>query len=202
MRAKFEWSPAGNWKAPARSTRPARDVSIIAVTGVPMLPPTCTGVPELLQDVADQAGRGGLAVRSGDADHRALQERRGQFHFADHSHAARARRFERRQIGRHVGRKHDQRPSLRLGKQVQSVCSPESRHVERLQIGGAHRRRRARAETPPRPRPDFSIPTTRAFVPSIVHLSFNVVSANSASTRPAIQKRAMIFDSVQPSASK
>ena len=29
-----------------------------------------------------------------------------------------------------------------------------------------------------------------------LHLSFNVVSANSASTSPAIQNRAMIFDSV------
>ena len=35
-----------------------------------------------------------------------------------------------------------------------------------------------------------------------LHLNFNVVSANSANTRPAIQNRAMIFDSVQPSASK
>ena len=34
------------------------------------------------------------------------------------------------------------------------------------------------------------------------HLSFSVVSANSAMTSPAIQKRAMIFDSCQPSASK
>ena len=53
--------------------------------------------------------------------------------------------------------------------------------------------------------PDFFIPTTNAFVPLQVHaahLSFNVVSANSASTSPAIQNRAMIFDSVQPSASK
>ena len=34
------------------------------------------------------------------------------------------------------------------------------------------------------------------------HLSFSVVKAQSASTRPAIQNLAMIFDSVQPSASK
>ncbi len=34
------------------------------------------------------------------------------------------------------------------------------------------------------------------------YLSFNVVNANNASTRPAIQKRAMIFDSAQPLASK
>ena len=57
--------------------------------------------------------------------------------------------------------------------------------------------------------PDFFIPTTSALVitaaerfAGIAHLSFNVVSANSASTSPAIQKRAIIFDSAQPSASK
>src|SRR5260370_40381057 len=35
-----------------------------------------------------------------------------------------------------------------------------------------------------------------------VHLSFSVVSAKSARTKPTIQKRTMIFDSDQPSASK
>ncbi len=34
------------------------------------------------------------------------------------------------------------------------------------------------------------------------YLSFNVVNANKAMTNPAIQKRVMIFDSCQPSASK
>ncbi len=34
------------------------------------------------------------------------------------------------------------------------------------------------------------------------HLSFSVVSANSANTSEAIQKRTMIFDSDQPSNSK
>jgi hypothetical protein len=34
------------------------------------------------------------------------------------------------------------------------------------------------------------------------HLSFSVVKAQSASTSPAIQNLAMIFDSAQPSASK
>jgi len=34
------------------------------------------------------------------------------------------------------------------------------------------------------------------------HLSFNVVKAQSASTSPAIQNRAIIFDSAHPSASK
>ena len=35
-----------------------------------------------------------------------------------------------------------------------------------------------------------------------IHRSFNVLSANSAQTKPAIQNRVMIFDSGQPSASK
>ena len=34
------------------------------------------------------------------------------------------------------------------------------------------------------------------------HRNFSVVRANNASTNPAIQKRAMIFDSCHPSASK
>ena len=37
---------------------------------------------------------------------------------------------------------------------------------------------------------------------NVAHLSFNVVSANSASTSPAIQNLAIILDSVQPIASK
>ena len=67
------WFPAGNWKAPARSTGPGRERSIIAVTGVPILPPTCTAIRDSAECVRP-ARRGGLAVRSRDADDRALQE--------------------------------------------------------------------------------------------------------------------------------
>ena len=47
----------------------------------------------LAQDVSDERGGGGLAIGAGDADGAALEERRGQFHFADHAHASSARGF-------------------------------------------------------------------------------------------------------------
>ena len=60
------------------------------------------------QDVADQAGGGGLAVGAGNADGASLEEGRGEFHFADDGHAAAARVLERREIGGNIGREHDQ----------------------------------------------------------------------------------------------
>ena len=118
-----------------------------------------------------------------------------------------ARRFERRQIGRNVGRKHDQVAAFEdLGRllrerDVQSSRTP-GQLVQRLQIGGAdHARPRARSNAA-EATPDFFMPDHQRLYALELHLSFSVVSANSASTRPAIQKRAMIFDSVQPSASK
>jgi hypothetical protein len=54
--------------------------------------------------------------------------------------------------------------------------------------------------------PERAIPTTTTLVPSNFRIadyrSFNVVSANSAITNPAIQNLVMIFDSSHPSASK
>ena len=73
--------------------------------------------------------------------------------------------------------------------------------VERLEVGGAHHgaladEQRRRSHT------GLLHADHQRLYALEVHRSFSVVSANRASTRPAIQKRAMIFDSVQPSASK
>ncbi len=44
-RERFRWSPTENSKAPARSTVQSLDVSTMLHGGVPMFPPTCTGIP-------------------------------------------------------------------------------------------------------------------------------------------------------------
>ena len=89
---------------------------------------------------------------------------------------------------------------------VSSVCgSSTTVHSGsgRSSVASTHALRAARSSSTAA-MPDFPIPATTTVLPSSVvfHLSFSVVSANSAITSPAIQKRAMIFDSCQPSASK
>ena len=135
----------------------------------------------------------------------------GQFDFADHR-TPRAARLRAAEVGRHIGREHDQvaafehlgRSAARTGRralETSRACGSWSsglRSVARTSAPCSRSRNSTAAM------PDFFIPTTSVLSPLQFHryLSFNVVSANSASTRPAIQNRAMIFDSVQPSASK
>ena len=164
--------------------------------------------------MADQAGGGGLAVGAGDADGAALAETARPAPLRRSRSTPRAAGgFERRQIGRHVGREHDQiaRPRTPPASAARTEC--RSRSSIRAASGSSSSgfksvartaRALARPAARPPPSPISSAPPPARFGPlsSITYLSFNVVSANSASTRPAIQKRAMIFDSVQPSASK
>ena len=88
----------------------SREVSTIARTGVPILPPTCTGTPASrrmcpirlvvvvfpFEPVIPMVGP--------------CRIRPGQFHFADHGDAA--PRASIGQVGRHVGREHDQVAAL------------------------------------------------------------------------------------------
>ena len=197
-----------SWKLESSSTfQPSsRELSTIAVTGVPMLPPTCTGTPASRRMWPIRLVVVVLPFEPVIPMVRPLQKRRGQFHFADHRHAAPARRFERREIGRHVGREHDQvgaledlrRSAARTGCRVRGRPGNSSsgfRSVARTSAPSRSEQRRRRQT-------GLLHPDHQRLYALELHLSFNVVSANSASTRPAIQKRAMIFDSVQPSASK
>ena len=165
----------------------------------------------LAQDVADQAGGGGLAVGAGDPDGPALEKRRSQLHFADYQGAALAGLFEWRQVGGHIGREHNQVApfeDLRRLRREGNVEPGQHRLrvvqlVQGLEIGGAHDRAMACQQFGCRHTGSLH-PDHQRFDPAQLqaHLNFNVVRANSAITRPAIQKRAMIFDSAQPSASK
>ncbi len=155
--------------------------------------------------MANKAGSGGLAVGAGDTDGAALEERCGEFDFTNYRHAAPSRLLERLEIGRDIGREHDELGRLEnrggLLGEWDVEFADAGQFVERLEVGGAHHsalpdEQRCGSQTRL-----LHADHQRLFVLE-VHRSFSVVSANSASTRPAIQKRAMIFDSVQPSASK
>ena len=206
------WSPAESWRAPARSSHRRASVSTMARHRRADIAAHLHRHAGFAQDVADQAGGGGLAVRSGDADGAALQKRRRQFHFADHADAPR-RAPLRAAAGRpaHRARARSGR-SLRTLRAICGANGIRSRSSDSRASGSSSSGFRsvartsapcAHAGTPP-----TRCPTSSSRRPALcalqfhAHLSFNVVSANSASTRPAIQKRAMIFDSVQPSASK
>ena len=163
------------------------------------------------QDVADQAGGGGFSVGACDADGAPLQKRRCQFDFADHLHAAPASGFQRSQVRRNVRRNHHRVALRKHRRRLQFEWDIEARqHLgglaqfgQRLQVGRAHARAQACQKLRRRqPRFFHADHQHSGAGPVRCHLSFRVVSANSASTRPAIQKRAMIFDSVHPSCSK
>ncbi len=146
-----------------------------------------------------------LPLEPGDADGAALEERRGEFDFADDGHAAPSRLLERREIGRDVGREHDELGRLEnlgslLGERDVEFTDT-GQLVERLEVGRAHHGALAEEERR-RSHAGLLHADYQRVCALKVHRSFSVVSAKRASTRPAIQKRAMIFDSVQPSASK
>ena len=98
-----------NWKLDSSSTfhPSSRELSIIAVTGVPMLPPTCTGTPDsrrmwpirlvVVVFPFDPVMPMVRPFRKGAASSTSPITLR----------AARPRGLERRKIGRHVGREHD-----------------------------------------------------------------------------------------------
>ena len=197
---KFQHVPA----VVARACRPSR------VTGVPILPPTCTGTPASRRMWPIRLVVVVLPFEPVIPMVRPLRNGAASSTSPITAHAAPARRLERRQVGRHVGREHDQVAAFEhLGRSAGRRGCPIELAASGSWSSGLRSVARttapcARAGTAADATPDFFIPTTsalRAF-DSHGHLSFNVVSANSASTRPAIQKRAMIFDSVQPSASK
>ncbi len=153
--------------------------------------------------MAGEGGCGGFSIRAGDADGGALQKPAGELQFADDRNAASAHRLQQREIGRNTGREDHQvaifkrRRGLRLHRNAGGVGI-------RMLVDGAHLR-------------SFFVQQTSGGDARTGHsyhhhkfsgqfqtsyLSFKVVSANSAMIRPRIQKRVMIFDSGQPSASK
>ena len=141
-----------------------------------------------------------------------LQKRRRQFHLADHRTP---RRRAASSGGRSAGTSGESTIRSQPSNTSGDCCANGTSDVQQLarlgswssgfrSVARTSRALRARSNSTAA-MPDFSMPDhQRSCMPSssMFYLSFNVVSANSASTRPAIQKRAMIFDSVQPSASK
>ena len=179
------------------------------------------------QNLAAQRGRGGLPVRSSNCHNWPRQKLRRQFNLADHRLAQRPRLQQRRRVHRN-SRAHDNQilPAKRAlavpaGFHRNSVIEQSgnlvAQIVSALRIGHGNQcavRSSKTAPTPPRtcPRPTTS---TRLSLSSIkfisppfgkggesIYLSFSVVSANSANTSDAIQKRTIIFDSDQPISSK
>ena len=81
----------------------------MAVTGVPILPPTCTAIPDSRRMWPVSAVVVVFPLEPVMPMMRPLQERRRQFHFADHRDAAPARAASKAgEIRRHARRKHDQ----------------------------------------------------------------------------------------------
>ena len=157
-----------------------------------MLPPTCTGDAGLAQDVADQAGGGGLAVGAGDADGAALEERRGQFDFADHARRRaggppRAARDRPERRARARSDRGPRRPRASAGEgDAEARSSSRARQfVQRLQVGGAHLGALRATATPPTPCRTSSCPPPARCLPS----RFIAVSAWSARTAPAPGRR-------------
>src|SRR6185437_13677758 len=98
------------------------------------------------EDVSDQAGGGGLAVRSGDADIAAAEKRRGQFHFADDANAPQAGFLQRDEVGGNVGREDDEAGAFEDRRSLQRERNLEPAEFgagvreigERLKIGSAY----------------------------------------------------------------
>ena len=183
-RGRRRWFRVESWKARARSSHRRGRCRASAVTGVPILPPTCTGTPAI-EDVAGQAGGGGLAVGAGDADGAALEERGGEFDFADDRDAARAGGGERLEIEGHVGRRDDESASSKTAGDWTAKGMPRTRASSGSWSSGfrsvartwAPSRRRSLAEATP----DRFIPTTSARV--LRRGGFNVSFASVAAGR-------------------
>ena len=164
------------------------------------------------QNVADQAGGGGFAVGSGDADGPALAEtaRPVPLRRSPARRAARAASSGGRSAGTSGESTIRPQPSNTSATAARKECpaAPATRArraVRRAPSRSVARHAGAVAQPaiPPTPCRTSSSPRPGLCAAQLnTHRNFNVVSANSASTRPAIQKRAMIFDSVQPNASK
>ena len=182
---------------------------------MPILPPTCAGDAAFAQDVAGHAVVVVLPFEPVIPMIRPFQKRRGQFHFADHCHARAGAplRSPRRSAGtpgestiRSHAFEHFRRLWLERHVRAFQLCAAAA-----VRSSGSGRWRALRAplaaSSSTAPDPIFPCPHQDAASRSLtsficVYLNFSVVSANSAITSPAIQNRAMIFDSCQPSASK
>ena len=158
-----------------------------------------------LQNMSGHRRRRGLSVRTGDADDLALQKPAREFQIADHRDAAPAGLLREIQVGRHARREHHQIRSLersgflRLDGHAQldkfRICHCgliHCRHSRSLFHQQLHRRDAAARHS------DHDC--SRTF--HTLHRSFSVVSANNASSRPAIQKRMITLDSAHPNCSK
>jgi hypothetical protein len=166
------------------------------------------------QRARPRRGRG-FPVRPRYRDHWRLEEVERQLELGDHLLASNTRRGENRGAGRYA-RAHDQQvaasePILIVAPQVHVGARPHQlarvpvqllaiRHiagVDPRSCGGQQPRGRAAAAA----QPENSHPQARP-VPAFHHLTFNVLSAISAQSTPAIQKRTTTFDSDHPSCSK
>ena len=133
---------SGSWRARARSSHRRASLPTMAVTGVPMLPPTCTMTPASrrmwpirlvvvvfpLEPVMPMV----RPLRNGAASSTSPITR----------HTAPARVFQRRQVGGDVGREHDQVAVFedfgRLLRERDAEFGDAGEVRERLEVGGAH----------------------------------------------------------------
>src|SRR5690242_17635955 len=169
------------------------------------------------QNVANQRSGRGLAVRAGHANDTPPQKSPRQFDLAPYGHMRRARRRQHGMIRRHARAGHDQilRREVRAriaakGKRTADFAQFERsaaklllRPVVNGRHAGAARGAKARRGDAGSRQPHDQHAFAFEF-DSRTHsyLSFNVVSENSANTSATIQKRTMIFDSLQPASSK
>ncbi|MEI9811308.1 MAG: hypothetical protein WDO18_00925 [Acidobacteriota bacterium] len=82
-------SVVSNWKLESSRTFhcSSREVATMAHGGVPMLPPTCAGMPAGLQEWPGHRGGRCFSVGPSDADRFAFEEPTSEFQIADHTNA-------------------------------------------------------------------------------------------------------------------
>ncbi len=174
-------------------------------------------LPRPGQHLSAQRRRGRLPVGSRDRDDLPFQKPRRQLHLAHDRDPQPPRLLQPRRITRHPRAHHDQ---VLHAERPLPVAAGLDRH-SRIQQSSAARpatalpdaspipspARPAARRTAPTPRPICPVPPPVRACPRSpacvsAYLSFNVVSANSANTSAAIQKRTITFDSLHPSSSK
>ena len=173
------------------------------------------------QNMADERSRRRFSIRAGHADQPSSQEAPAQFDFAPDRHARGARRQKTWVVRRHSRAGHDQILRRHRGQRAVARSAPKiKRAAERPQlrhglaellggaiVDGCHQGAPRRAELR---RGDACARQSQhqhalaCEFDSRTHryLSFKVVNENSAKTSATIQKRTMIFDSLQPASSK
>ena len=194
--------PVESWTVPARSTDPACDVSTMAVGGVPMLPPTWQGMPDsrrmwpISAVVVVLPFEPVMPMVSPCRNSRPVPTRRSP---ATPRCAGVLQHFG---IGRNARRNHDQVGVLEMLRPsaAESACpctSPVCFCVHR-----AHLRALREQQLRRRPRRTAPSPPPRLACRRSSSSQLQRGQREQRHHQSRIQKRMMIFDSCQPSASK